>query len=177
MQETWVRSLGWEDPLEEGMATYSNVLAWRIPWTEEPDRSQSMWSQRVGHNWATELNWMITEDFPGGSDDKESAWNAGDLGSIPGLGRSLGGGHGNPLQCFCLENPRNRRAWWATVHGVGKNQTKWLRTQWWVMLSIFSCAYRSSIYIPGINVYSDNLTYFNWIICWVTLFFMFKIEW
>ena len=50
MRETWVRSLGWEDPLEEGMATHSSILAWRIPWTEEPGRLQSMGSQRVGHN-------------------------------------------------------------------------------------------------------------------------------
>ena len=50
MQETWVRSLGWEDPLEKGKATYSSILAWRIPWTEEPGRLQSMGSQRVGHN-------------------------------------------------------------------------------------------------------------------------------
>ena len=50
MQETWVRSLGWEDSLEEGMATHTSILAWRIPWTEEPGRLQSMGSQRVGHN-------------------------------------------------------------------------------------------------------------------------------
>ena len=50
MQEGWVRSLGWEDPLEEGMATYTSILAWRIPWTREPGKLQSMWSQRVGHN-------------------------------------------------------------------------------------------------------------------------------
>jgi len=49
-QETWVQSLGWEDPLEEGMTTHSNILAWRIPWTEEPGRLQSMRSQRVEHN-------------------------------------------------------------------------------------------------------------------------------
>ena len=48
-QEAWVRSLGWEDPLEEGMATPSNNLAWEIPWTEEPGRLQSIGSQRVGH--------------------------------------------------------------------------------------------------------------------------------
>ena len=48
--ETWVRSLGWEDPLEKGMATLSSVLAWRIPWTEEPGGLQSMGSQRVGHD-------------------------------------------------------------------------------------------------------------------------------
>ena len=47
MQETWVRSLGQEDPLEEDMATLSSILAWEIPWTEEPDRLQSMGSQRV----------------------------------------------------------------------------------------------------------------------------------
>ena len=50
---TWVRSLGWEDPLEKGMATHSSILAWRIPWTEEPGRLPSMGSQKVGHDWVT----------------------------------------------------------------------------------------------------------------------------
>ena len=50
MQETWVQSLGWEDPLEKGKATHSSILAWRIPWTEEPGRLQSMGLQRVGHD-------------------------------------------------------------------------------------------------------------------------------
>ena len=50
MQETWVRSLGWEDPLEEGMATHSSILAWRISWTEKPGGLQAMGLQRVGHN-------------------------------------------------------------------------------------------------------------------------------
>ena len=59
-------------------------------------------------------------DFPGGSAGKESACNVGDLGSIPGLGRSPGEGNGNPLQCSCLGNPMDREAWWATVHGVTK---------------------------------------------------------
>ena len=49
MQETWVRSLDQDDPLEEGMAIHSSILAWRIPWTEEPGGLQSMGSQRVGH--------------------------------------------------------------------------------------------------------------------------------
>ena len=53
MQQTWVWSLGWEDPLEEGTATHFSILAWRISWTEEPGRLQSMESQRVGHNWVT----------------------------------------------------------------------------------------------------------------------------
>ena len=50
MQETWVQSLGQEDPLEKGMATHSSILAWRILWTEEPSGLQSMGSQRVGHD-------------------------------------------------------------------------------------------------------------------------------
>ena len=50
MQETWVQSLGWEDPLEKEMATHSSILAWRIPWTEEPGGLQSMGSLRVGHD-------------------------------------------------------------------------------------------------------------------------------
>ena len=50
LYETRVRSLGWEDPLEEGMATHSSILAWRIPWTKEPGRLQSMESQRVRHD-------------------------------------------------------------------------------------------------------------------------------
>ena len=61
--------------------------------------------------------------IPGGSEDKASACNSGDLGSIPGLGRSSGEGNGNPLQYFCLENPMDRGAWQATVHGVAKSQT------------------------------------------------------
>ena len=50
--------------------------------------------------------------------------NAGDAHSVPGLGKSLGGGNGNPLQCSCLENPMDRGAWWATVHEVTKSQTR-----------------------------------------------------
>ena len=61
--------------------------------------------------------------FPDGSDGKESAYNAGDLGSIPGLGRSPGEENGNPLQYSCLENAMDRGAWQATVHGVTKSQT------------------------------------------------------
>ena len=61
--------------------------------------------------------------FPGGSDAKESASNAGDPGSILGWGRSPGEGNGNPLQYSCLENSVDRGAWWAAVHGVTKSQT------------------------------------------------------
>ena len=59
-------------------------------------------------------------DFPGGSDGKASVYNAGDLGLIPGSGRCPGEGNGNPLQYSCLENPMDRGAWQATVHGVIK---------------------------------------------------------
>ena len=65
--------------------------------------------------------------FPGGSESKESACNAGatgDSGLIPGSGRFPRGGNGNPLQYSCLENPVNRGAWWAIVHGVAKSWTR-----------------------------------------------------
>ena len=61
MQETWVRSLDWEDPLEKGMATHSSILAWRIPWTEEAGRLQSMGSQRVGLDWRDLAHSTISE--------------------------------------------------------------------------------------------------------------------
>ena len=60
---------------------------------------------------------------PGGSDDKESACNAGDSGSLPGLGRFPGEENGNPLQYSCLGNSMDRGTWWATVHGVTKSWT------------------------------------------------------
>ena len=62
--------------------------------------------------------------FPGGSEGKASACNAGDLGSIPGSGRPPGEGNDNPLQYSCLENPMDGGAWWATVHGVTKSRTR-----------------------------------------------------
>ena len=67
---------------------------------------------------------MVPLDFPGGWDSKESACNVGDLSSIPWLGRSPGGGNGTPLQFSCLENPMDRGAWWASVHGVAKSRTR-----------------------------------------------------
>ena len=62
--------------------------------------------------------------FPGVSEGKDSACNAGDLGSIPGSGRCPGEGNGNPLQYSCLENSMDRGAWQATVHAVSKSQTR-----------------------------------------------------
>ena len=156
MRETWARPLGWTDPLEKEMATHSSTLAWKIPWTEEPGRLQSMGSQRVGHDWATlftyfddsysdrcemishcgfNLHFYNSIMISGASNvalvAKNPPANAGDVrdtGSIPGLGRSSGGGHGNPVQYSRLENPMDGGAWRATVHGVTKSQTrlKWL---------------------------------------------------
>ena len=75
-------------------------------------------------NWADNLlscqNYI---KFPGGSDGKESACNAGDPGLIPGSGRASGEGNGNPLQYSCLENPMDGGAWRATVHGIVESDT------------------------------------------------------
>ena len=67
---------------------------------------------------------LLWREFLGGSDGKASTCHAGDMGSIPGSGRSPGEGNGNPLQYACLENSMDGGAWWATVHGVAKSQTR-----------------------------------------------------
>ena len=67
MRENQVGSQGWEDPLEKEMATHSSILTWKIPWTEEPCRLQSMGSQRVGHDWATSLSFYFIFWQEGGS--------------------------------------------------------------------------------------------------------------
>ena len=72
----------------------------------------------------SEQRFTLYRRLPYSSDDKESACNAGDLGLIPRSGRSPGEGNGNPLQYSCLENPMDRGAWWATVYGVTKSQTR-----------------------------------------------------
>ena len=124
------------------MATHSSVLAWRIPGMGEPGGLLSLGSHRVGHDWSDLAAAAAAGDlmirtlcfhccgprfdpgFPGGSDIKESACNAGHPGSIPGLGRSPGEGNGTPLQYSCLENPVDGGAWWAAVHGVPKSPTR-----------------------------------------------------
>ena len=78
---------------EKAMATHSSTPAWKIPWTEEPGRLQSMGSLRIGDDWATSLS-------------------------------CIGEGNGSPLQCSCLENPRDRGAWWAAVYGVAQSRTR-----------------------------------------------------
>ena len=109
---------------EKAMAPHSSAVAWKIPWTEEPGRLHSMGSQRVGHDWATFT--FTFKGFSGGSVSEESVCNAGDLGSVPGSGRSSGEGHSNPLQDSCLENPVDRGTWWATVHRFTKSGM-WLK--------------------------------------------------
>ena len=111
----WVRSLDWEDPLEEGVAIHSSILAWRIPRTDKPGRLQSIESQRVGHDFG---------GFPDGLDGKESACNEGDPGSVPGSGRYPREGNGNPHKYACLENPMDRGAWRATAHSIAKSWTQ-----------------------------------------------------
>ena len=83
------------------MASHSSIRAWKIPWTEEPGRLQSMGSLRVRYDWATSLSPFLS---------------------------CIGEGNGNPLQCSCLENPRDWGAWWAAIYGVVQNRTqlKWL---------------------------------------------------
>ena len=81
---------------------------------------QSRGSATMQDLWPTE---RPIGNLPGGSDGQESACQVGDLGSIPGSGRSPGEGNGYSLQYSCLGNPVDRGAWWATIHGVAKSQT------------------------------------------------------
>ena len=109
MRETQVQSLGWEDPLEKGMVIHSCIFAWKIAWTEELGRLQSMRSQRVRHNWATkhthtysfpqELSWWFS--------GKESTCH--DVGFRLGSGRFSGEGNDYPLRYSCLENSMDPR--------------------------------------------------------------------
>ena len=122
MWETWVQSLGWEDPLENGTVTHCSILAWRIPWTEEPGGLQSMGSQRVRYNWATFTFIMLSFDFLHKlhllisyvallvKNPPANAGDGRDEDLICGWGRSPGEGNGNQLQYSCLGNLMNRRA-------------------------------------------------------------------
>ena len=94
--------------------------------------------------------------FPGGSEGKASACNAGDLGSIPGLGRSPREENGNPLQYSCLENPMDRGAWWASVHGVAKSQTRLSDFTSQVMLPNQTKVDQSFHTISGFNTVKDE---------------------
>ena len=102
---------------------------------------------------------MTLKGFPSGSEVKVSACNAGDLSLIPGLGRSPGEGNGNPLQYSCLENPMDGGAWWFTVHGITKGQTR---------LSDFTSSHHhvtlqttSSTMLPLSNIWGDGIERMN----------------
>ena len=82
---------------EKVTAPHCSTLAWKIPWVEEPGRLQSMRSLRVWHDWATSFHFSLS---------------------------CIGEGNGNPLQCSCLENPRDGGAWWAAVYGVAQSRTR-----------------------------------------------------
>ena len=109
------------------MATHSSVLAWRIPGTGEPGGLPPMGSHRVGHNWRR--RWHPTPVLlPGKSHGRRSLvgcslWGREELDMTERLYfhfslSCIGEGNGNPLQCSCLENPRDGGAWWAAVYGV-----------------------------------------------------------
>ena len=94
MHETWVRSLGWEDLLEKGTTTHSSILAFRLPWTEEPCRIQSMGLQRVRHHWVT---FRSRQTFEGGTLVKYLPANAGDTRDASSIfSRSPGAGNSYP---------------------------------------------------------------------------------
>ena len=116
MRETRVQSLGWEDLLEKGMATYSSTLAWRIPQSEEPGRLQSTGRKE------SDTTERVLMGFPGGSVVKNLPAIAGDMGLIPGSGRSPGEGNGNPLHYSYLGNPTDRGTWRATFYRVTKSR-------------------------------------------------------
>ena len=97
MQETWVQSLGWEDPLEKEMATHSSTLAWKIPWT----------GSLVGCS-------------PWGREESDTTERLPFHFSLSCIGE----GNGKPLQCSCLEKPRDGGAWWAAVYGVAQSWTR-----------------------------------------------------
>ena len=84
------------------MATHSSTLAWKIPWTKEPSRLQSMGSLGVRHDERLHFHFSLS---------------------------CIGEGNGNPFQCSCLENPRDGGAWWASVYGVAQSRTRLLQKQ------------------------------------------------
>ena len=88
------------------MASHSSTLAWKIPWMEEPGRLQSMGSRRVWYDWATSLS-LFTFTF-----------------HFHFSLSCIGEGNGNPLQCSCLESPRDEGAWWTAVYGVAQSRTQ-----------------------------------------------------
>ena len=116
--ETWVQSLGWEDPLRREWLPTPVFLSGEF----HGQRSLVGYSPWGGHHQATNTLgasqvMLVVKNQPA------NAGGIKGMSLIPGLGISPGGGHGNPLQYFCLENPMDRGAWWAIVHRVTKSRT------------------------------------------------------
>ena len=117
--------------------------------------------------------------FPGGSEDKASAFHVGDPGSIPGLGRSPGERNGNPLQYSCLENFMDRGAWQATVHGVAKVRHDWESSLWlnidfdefffFSLCSLPNLQYKGSYFLHiwspyiGKILFIDRITFYGYV--------------
>ena len=138
------------------MAPHSSTLAWKIPWTEEPGRLQSIGSRRVGHDWVTSLSLSC-----------------------------IGEGNGNPLQCSCLENPRDGGAWWEAVYGVAQSRTrlkrlssssskhKYISLHISLSIYLYICTYIYIYLYPYISVYLYSYMYLHiypyWYqcCCWV----------
>ena len=138
---------------EKAMAPHSSTLAWKIPWTEESGRLQSMRSLRVGHDW-------LHFDFSFSC---------------------IGEGNGNPLQCSCLENPRDGGAWWAAVCGVAQSRIrlKWLSSSnlwaswaWrpshsalttWYVMQFLKCSWNLYLLNKLKNFMSKWIGWFIWI--------------
>jgi len=91
---------------------------------------------------------MLMSTLPWGAEVKASACSAGDLGSIPGSGRSPGEGNGNPLQYSCLENPMDGGAWWATVYGVAKSRTRLSDLTFTFLCQLFKSLPRLMLFPP-----------------------------
>ena len=125
----------WIEALASLLITFTSTTPW-IPHHQAPIHVSSHSSfppHPHPHKWEYHTA-KGGEGFPGGSDNKQSAHNTGDLGLIPGSGRSPGEQNGNSLQYSCLENSMDRGVWWATTHGVTKQSdtTEWLtHTQGW----------------------------------------------
>ena len=121
----WVRSLGEEDPLEEEMATHSSILAWRIPWTEEPGGLQSMGSQRVGHNLATEQQQMAVITLMYSSSSDGSEWVRDELACVTSRAFERHSStyrvsdlHSTPMMSPMDSFPRERIITSGTCHGI-----------------------------------------------------------
>ena len=133
--------------VEKAVAPHSSTLAWKLPWTEEPGGLQSMGSLRVGHDWATSLSLFTFMPFLTLCGCEMASHYGFDLHFPKDW---CGEGSGNPLQCSCLENPRDGGACWAAVYGVAQSWTrlKWLSgssKDWWFE-HFFKC-FGLSVYI------------------------------